>query len=94
MNLTTEQLSSIEDLSYRLIIPELVAVNIGVDETDFVHEVRISGTAARTAYYKGYLRQTIETREAIIKTAQNGSNPAQSELLKFLNDVQNHLKYE
>lgn len=36
----------------------------------------------------------VETREVIIKTAQNGSNPAQSELLKFLNDVQNHLKYE
>jgi hypothetical protein len=94
MNFTTEQLSSIEDLAYRLIAPELVAINIGVDETDFVHEVRIPGTNARNAYYKGYLKQTIETREAIIKTAQNGSNPAQSELLRFLNDVQNHLKYE
>lgn len=94
MNLTTEQLKSIEDLAYRLIIPELVAINIDVDELDFIHEVRTPGTDARIAYYKGYLKQTIETREAIIKTAQNGSNPAQSEILKFLTDIQNHLRYE
>jgi hypothetical protein len=94
MNLTTEQLKSIEDLAYRLIAPELVAINIDVDELDFIHEVRTPGTDARIAYYKGYLKQTIETREAIIKTAQNGSNPAQSEILKFLTDIQNHLKYE
>ena len=68
MNLTTEQLKSIEDLAYRLIVPELVAINIGVDEIDFLHEVRIPGTDARNAYYKGYLKQMIETREAIIKT--------------------------
>lgn len=94
MNLTTEQLKSIEDLAYRLIAPELVAINIDVDELDFIHEVRTPGTDARIAYYKGYLKQTIETREAIIKTAQNGSNPAQSEILKFLTDIQNHLRYE
>lgn len=94
MNLTTEQLKSIEDLSYRLIVPELVAINIGVDEIDFLHEVRTPGTDVRNAYYKGYLKQMIETREAIIKTAQNGSNPAQSELLKFLNVIQYHLNYE
>jgi hypothetical protein len=94
MNLTTEQLKSIEDLAYRLIVPELVAINIGVDEIDFLHEVRTPGTDARNAYYKGYLKQMIETREAIIKTAQNGSNPAQSELLKFLNVIQYHLNYE
>lgn len=94
MNLTTERLKSIEDLAYRLIVPELVAINIGVDEIDFLHEVRTLGTDARNAYYKGYLKQMIETREAIIKTAQNGSNPAQSELLKFLNVIQYHLNYE
>ena len=83
MNFTTEQLSSIEDLAYRLIAPELVAINIGVDETDFVHEVRIPGTNARNAYYKGYLKQTIETREAIIKTAQNQPPTLQNQFLTF-----------
>lgn len=94
MNLTQEQLKAVEDLAYRLVTPQLVALNIEVDEVDFVHEVRIPGTEVHKAYYKGYIRQTIEIREGIIKAAKNGSNPAQSELLRFIKDVNQHLKYE
>lgn len=94
MNLTTEQLKAVEDLAYRLIAPDMVAINIGVDEIDFIHAIRTPGTDVRNAYFRGYLQQTIEVREGIIKTAKNGSNPAQVELLKFLNDINRHLKYE
>lgn len=94
MNLTTEQLKAIENLAYRMLTPDMVAINIGVDELDFIHDIRTPGTDARRAYYSGYLKQTIEVREGIIKTAKNGSNPAQVELLKFLKDVNQHLKYE
>ena len=94
MNLKPEQLKAVEDLAYRLISPEMVAISIGVDEFDFIHAVRTPGTEARNAYYKGYLQQTVEVREGIIKTAKNGSNPAQVELLKFLKDINQHLKYE
>ena len=94
MNLTQEQLSSIEEMAYRLVPPQLVALNIEVDELDFLHEIRVPGTTAHKTYYQGYLRQIVETREAIIKAAKNGSNPAQAELLKFMNEVNLHLKYE
>ena len=94
MKLTPEQLKAIEDLAYRLIAPDMVAINIGVDEIEFIHAIRTAGTEARNAYYKGYLQQSIEVREGIIKTAKNGSNPAQVELLKFLQEINQHLKYE
>lgn len=94
MNLTPEQLKAIEDLAFRLITPDLVAINLGVDELDFVAACRTPGTEERNAYYKGYLKQIISTREAIIKAATNGSNPAQSELLQFMKEVSNRLKYE
>lgn len=94
MNLTQQQLSSIEEMAYRLVPPQLVALNIEVDELDFLHHVRIPGTMSHKAYYQGYLRQIVETRESIIKAAKNGSNPAQAELLKFMNEVNLHLKYE
>lgn len=94
MNLNEDQLKAIEDLAYRLITLSLIAVNIGTDETDFIQEVRTPGTAARTAFYKGYLRQLIETRDALIKSAKNGSNPAQLELLHFIKDLNNSLQYE
>lgn len=94
MNLTEEICKSIEDLAYRLISPSLIAINIEADELDFITELRTPGTQVREAFYKGYMRQLIETREAIIKTAQNGSNPAQMELLKFFREINNQLIYE
>ena len=40
MSLTQQQSDEIEKMAYRLIPPGLIAINIGVDETDFTH-VRI-----------------------------------------------------
>lgn len=94
MNLKEEICKNIEDLAYRLISPSLIAINIEVDEIDFLTELRTPGTQVREAFYKGYMKQLIETREAIIKTAQNGSNPAQMELLKFFREINNQLNYE
>lgn len=94
MNLTTEQLDNITDLAYRLVPPGLISINLEVDELDFIEAIRTPGTNIRNAFYKGYIRQMIETREAIIKTAQNGSNPAQTELLKFMQEMKNHILYE
>ena len=44
--------------------------------------------------YRGHLRQMVEVREAIIKSAVNGSNPAQQELIKFFKSQQRYLEYE
>ena len=49
MNLTQEQLKAVGDLAYRLISPEMVAISIGVDETDFIHAIRTPGTEERNA---------------------------------------------
>lgn len=94
MNLTQQQLDEIEKMAYRLIPPGMIAINIGVDETDFLAELRTPGTDIRTAFYRGHLRQMVEVREAIIKSAINGSNPAQQELIKFFKSQQHYLEYE
>ena len=94
MNLTAEQLKNVEELAYRAIPPFLVAINLGIDEFEFCEAVRTSATEERTAYYRGYLRQVIETREFIIRSAKNGSNPAQLELLSFLREAHQHLRHE
>ena len=76
MNLTKEQLDRVKDLAYRTMTSRVIANALEVDEVDFVDEVCTPGTPARQAY--------LETRESIIKAARNGSNPAQAELLGFL----------
>lgn len=94
MNLNTEQLKAIEELAYRLIAPSLIAINLEVDEFDFLSELRTPATKVREAFYKGYMRQMVETRESLIKTAHNGSNPAQMELIRFIRELNNQLQYE
>lgn len=94
MNLTEEQLESVRQSGELLIPPTLVAINLEVDEMDFLVDIRTPGTPIHRAYYKGYLNQLTETRAAIIKAARNGSNPAQMEVLKFIQEVNLQLKYE
>lgn len=94
MNLTEEQLESVRQSGELLIPPTLVAINLEVDEMDFLVDIRTPGTPIHRAYYTGYLNQLTETRAAIIKAARNGSNPAQMEVLKFIQEVNLQLKYE
>lgn len=94
MNLTEEQLESVRQSGELLIPPTLVAINLEVDEMDFLVDIRTPGTPIHRAYYTGDLNQLTETRAAIIKAARNGSNPAQMEVLKFIQEVNLQLKYE
>lgn len=94
MNLTKEQLEEVEQMGYMLLNPDMAALNLEVDELEFITEVQTVGSEVRRAYYRGYLRQVIETRQAITKAAHNGSNPAQIELLKLINRLQNALRHE
>lgn len=91
MHLTTEQIKTITDMAYRLIEPSLIAINIGVDEFDFRQEIKLEGSLVRNAFYKGYTQQLIKTREAIIKSARNGSNPSIEMMIRLINQTNNYL---
>lgn len=92
MNLTTEQLDIVREMAYRLISPNLIAINLEVDEYDFKQALTTDGPI-RTAFFSGYMKQLLETRDALIKSAHNGSNPAQIEILKFIRDIDSKLRY-
>lgn len=94
MNLNEEQLETIRKAGALLLPPSLVAINLEVDELDFLNEVRNRQSPIHKAYYSGYLEQLSETRAAIIKSARNGSNPAQLEVLKFIQEITRQLRYE
>lgn len=93
MNLTREQREQLEEMAFNLLPPELAAINLEVDGLEFMTELRTMGTPVRRAYYSGYLRQLIQTRQAIIKAAHNGSNPAQLEILKLIRSIHNSLNH-
>ncbi|MBQ8223968.1 MAG: hypothetical protein IJZ86_01195 [Bacteroides sp.] len=81
-------------MAYLLLPPKICALNLEVDEIDFLEEIRNRESLLYKAYHLGYVKQLVESRTAIIKAARNGSNPAQAELLKYFAEVERHLKYE
>lgn len=93
MNLTTEQLEQVEQLAYRLLPPREIAIIVEVNALDLSDAIQTEGSPEHQAFYRGYLRQVVEQRDALIRAAQNGSNPAQEELLKLVQNLENRLKY-
>lgn len=84
MHFSEEQLKIIEEMGYRLFPPYLVAINLEINEDDFIDEIHTPKSSARTAYYKGLIRHKNDVHEKIISAAINGSNPAQDQLIKLL----------
>lgn len=92
MNLTKEQISDLEDFAYNLIPIPIISALMEEDELELREAIGDYGSEARRAYYRGYGRMLLETRKGIIRSAQNGSNPAQVELLQFIREFENDMK--
>lgn len=82
--MTTEQLKELEELSYNLVEIKLIAVILDVPEIKLREALSIPQTEAYKAFYRGYGKQILEQRKAILKAAGNGSNPAQEAVAKFI----------
>ena len=92
MNLTKEQIEALEDFAYNVIPIPIIAAMMEEDELELREAIGEYGSKARRAYYRGYGRMLMETRKGIIRSAQNGSNPAQVELLQFIREFENDMK--
>ena len=86
-----ERLDIIENMAYRTMPVHLIAAALNEDEDVLALKIREHKTPEHDAYYQGFIRQTIEIKEATIKAAKNGSNPAQAEILKSLAEIQSVL---
>lgn len=92
-SLTKAELEFVEEMGYLLFSPRLIAINMELDEEEFVQQVNdLNGNSIRSAFYKGYIRQLTELKRSIIKAAGNGSNPAQEQLLYELKRLNNLLE--
>jgi len=90
MNFTQEQLKELEVLAGLFFsIPEvLTALGIPLHlEGEFSETVRFDHShPAFAAYQRGRLTAETQLRQAIWQAALNGSNPAQTTMLEFLNN--------
>lgn len=87
-NFSEEQLDQIEEMAYLLISPSLIAVNLGMMESDLRCYLKDETSSVYQAFYKGLLRQKMELHRSIIKAAGNGSNPAQEQLKAMVRAIE------
>lgn len=87
MTLTPEQLDAVEKYASNLLPPNSVAAIIEVDEDEFLLELKDKQSAVYKKYFRGFYTTTSELRETIIGQAKAGSSPAQTQSLKFLDEV-------
>lgn len=89
--MTEEQLNEIEAMAGLFFSPEDIALNLQFEPTQcdifcISVEARNVSIPFVAAYYKGRLAAQVAMRAAIRQSAENGSNPAQQAMLKFMNE--------
>jgi len=90
MNLTTEQLKEVEEISELFFSARDISINIGLDADEFaLFETFLEGDVYEEeiyqAYHRGRLQTEIALRESIKKAALNGSSPSQTLMQKYSN---------
>lgn len=88
MNLTAEQLDTVQQMAERLMHPSLIATAIGMDETDFILTLKEPKSLLHERYYNGFIQAKMQLHESIIKSALNGSNPSQAEMKKLVTEAE------
>ena len=88
MNLSEEQLNMVEEMAGLFLPPEMIAVNLELNEKDseeFLIGVINEYTRMKivAAYFKGRLQSEIELRRSIKQSANNRSSPSQQMMLNF-----------
>lgn len=88
MNLSEEQLSVVEEMAGLFFSPEMIAINLELNEEET--ENFISGIQYKAnffpyvaAYFKGWLESEIALRRAVKQSALNGSSPSQQQMINY-----------
>ena len=80
-------------MAYLLIPIDLIAINLGIENTAFMAEMQDPEFSIYKAYYKGILRQKMELHQSIVQASKNGSNPAQEQIIRMLENITGQLRY-
>jgi hypothetical protein len=87
MQLTTEQLDTIEEMAKHFLQIKEIAYIIEEDETELLAEIDDAETKAHKRFYKGYLLEKANQRKAVLELAKGGSAPAQAMAKSYIDEL-------
>jgi hypothetical protein len=86
MNLNNDDLENITAMSGLFLTPSEIAINLNVDESEFIEQINIPGYDVKRAYDTGIILGKIKLRTGIMIAAEHGSSPAQQLMLQLLHE--------
>lgn len=86
-HLSDDILKDIRQLAGLFFSPAEIAVMLNLDEVELCKACRRPGTAAYLAYHAGKLEKEMIVRRSVIDLAGKGSSPAQTLVLKMIDQV-------
>lgn len=90
MELSDKELKTLESLGQAFFsIKKCIIILEIADAVSFMKAIKNPTSAIYKAYYKGLFSQQLKLRESIIEVAMRGSNPAQQQVLKFIESAVN-----
>jgi hypothetical protein len=87
MQLTDQELAEVAAHAGLLFSPEDIAIIMGVDIEEFKRDFKLDGSPIRMAYLAAKLKAEAEIRKSIFNLAKAGSSPAQTLLLKLVENA-------
>lgn len=88
MDLTKEQLNSVTEFAEAGMNVDEIAIILDVDRKEFIKQVTNINSDIYKAYQKGLLMVKYRIQKSIIKMAERGSNPAQIQAQKLIQDAE------
>jgi hypothetical protein len=91
MKLTETELNSIKELAEHFYTPAEIEIVIELPTGSLEEELENPNSAAFKAFHSGFLKSDFELRKNLKEAANNGSHPAQLQMLKFSNQLKSKL---
>jgi len=88
--MTTEQLKQLEDLGAAFMGIVECAIILEMDTEELAELVADETSDAHRAYHKGRLMSEYQVRRGILKSAADGSSPAQTTAMELLEKMNMH----
>ncbi len=88
MQVTEEELKTLEELGGALMSPKEIAIVMEWDLSDFRANLTDPSSLVYKSYYKGYFTSKAAINKSIVEHASNGSSPAQTEALKLIKNIE------
>lgn len=91
MLLTKEQSKTVAQMADNLIHPRLIAIYLDIDDEVMRMELKDRDSELHKVYYQHFIQAKINLNSSIIKSSNNGSNPAQEAVRRLLQEHEDYI---